>query len=199
MTNPAVKALEAAYQRTMATRYFWSLQVLWPNIAPIMWRMSEYVGHEIRPAPETPLLIDSIIGEIKTQLSDIEAAGTLRSCWLDRDVMVHFLRILLREVSRVHFLQVRSDDKTWDATQTGFNLWRQVSPGILKAEVKADFDSRGVSKIMMHQVATHLLSPLDWEVLGEDKPRLWSVDGVSMDSEQDEVGDEDADQLTLYH
>lgn len=196
--NHATNALNMAYRRTMVSRYYWSLQVLWPNIAPIMWRVSEYVGYEIRPTSDQPLLIDTIIVEVKTQLSEIETSGSLLSNNLDRDVMVHFLRLLLRETARVHCLKVQCGDNVWDATQIGFNLWRQTFPGPIKVDQRSEFDPKATSKTMLYQIATHLMSPLDWEILGEDHQRLWSLDGAPLSLEQTEDDAKDTDRPLLY-
>jgi hypothetical protein len=198
VATPGAKGLDVVYQATKTARYYWSLQVLWPNITQIMWRMWDYVGDEIRPAPEDPPLIQTILTQVKVQTSAIEESGILRSYGLDRDVLVHFLRHLLREVSRVYFIEVRASAMAWDSTQIGFNLWRQSAPGELEIKVVAEFDPQGISETLLHQVATHILSPLDWEILAEDEARLWSADGAPQTDKQDEDDNDDTDKPPLY-
>ena len=176
--------LDSANRSAKTFRYFGGLQVLWPNVNEVLWRVTEFIGGEVLdPMTQTPLL-QTVLKGIKKTVSNAEKSGKVRPWNIDRDILVYFLRGACWETASVFSFDIRAGESRWDPMEESFTHWRQNTPGdISTGVVEAQPVSEADQAIRLRCVADRLLSNRDWEILDTDVPRLWSVTGEETDGD----------------
>lgn len=147
------------------------MQVLWPNLEGVMLRLAHYVGGEIIEPGTSRKLLSQILSRVSAKFSVYEQKAAQGAHCLDREALQHYLRLVLKEASVVHRLDVRAGGDAWDPAMLGFVAWRQAAPGDLTVQ---DKDCGPDETMALRQTAEHLLGPWDWQMLGQEAELLWA-------------------------
>ena len=171
--TPEEKGFRKACQATKTTRYLWSLQVLWPNLTQVFWRVTGYLGPELcNPEDRSPVL-HLVLSGTRDHVLAFEESEKVDELNLDRNVLVESLRAILHESARVFYLNVRVEDQVWNPGVIGFPRWRKDTPGHLNVAALMPFGHDHVPQEFLEQVAKHIIAPEDWDLLGDDGAKLW--------------------------
>lgn len=173
------KQLSDAIERAQSVEFYLNLNMLWPNIQQILLNLLEYVGMEISSKQEDKCLFDTILVDSKIKLEKAKKDGAIRLKGRDRDILVHFLREMLRSTARINHFRFSVNGKEWPSGKEKYSEWRIDHPGVL--EVKSIETEGSSSKTTLRRIARQVLSDKDWMILDDDAVRLWSVDGAPID------------------
>lgn|GEM_PF-2644175 len=164
--------LDTAIRQTRTTRFYQSVNILWPNSFAVLTRVAQFVGDEVRlPGDKVPFL-ERILVQTKKHLSQAEASGEIRFENRDRDYLVAFLHGLFSEVGKVFLLQVCTSSSYWDPHTEACILWRRHTQGELRCEWIRQ-DATTASAELVKKAAEALLDSREVAILGQDLPRVW--------------------------
>lgn len=186
------KSLADACAAVYMTNYFVELNILWPNVEPILFRMADYVGDELRDEKDQ-LMYERILVGIHDEIEQAKKQGKIREKGRDRDILVHFLRGLLRQIALLHSAEIRVNEEVWPMAQLDFMQWREENSGELSVVWK---QVEPVTTQALRRIAKHILSQRDWDILDGDSQRLWSEHGDPINQHEFDAEVQDQEDLS---
>jgi hypothetical protein len=162
--------------------FYWSLHLLWPNVQPILVRLSRYIGTELCLDGTGKSFLERILVSTKQDIDKAQKEGKIRQKGRDRDLLVFFLRGLLHGVAPIYKYRVSVNGQQWQFGYEGFQHWRSNNQGALDVkELKKETLDEEAEKGILRRIARLILTEKDWAILDDDAERLWNSDGAAAD------------------
>jgi len=164
-------------------QYYWTLNLLWPNVDDIMKRLYEFVGAEIKCSEGEQSFLSWVLNKTAADLENIKNQGRIRDSWRDRDILVFFIRSLTRNLAKLYDMDVQAGGEYWPCGVEYFTQWRAKHPGEITVTHRNHNQELTVGAL--RKIAGKFMSARDWKILAEDTPRLWSEDGRALPDSYD--------------
>ena len=179
------KKLKEVLEKSPHGDFYWHMSLLWPNVQPILVRLSRYVGQELCLDKSGKTFLEQILCLTKKEVDQAQKQGKVRQKGRDRDLLVFFLRGVLYAVMPIYKYRISVNGLDWQFGYESFQPWRQSNPGALEVKkLKSKSVDNDMEKSILRRIARLILTEKDWAILDDDAERLWSQDGIAANPDE---------------